>query len=635
MALVVGCKDTIPSETRESQVKSESAITGDVSIPESSAPTSNDDRHSASDDQTAPSGDQASVSNHVARPSSDGPVNPEALDSKVHAIVPNLVPSVRIYPFLSIDWPPFAIRHPGQTVSIIARGSRLPFDEESSWLMVETLDGDRGWVTADALQPKVVDLIGLPRLELVDVLGVTETRGSTPIHRASTHASSGCLLDAGVNLEVAGRSPDGQWLLVRPINGSCLDSNEREMWRGWIPITAVLHDLVIEGAPVIYDYGLWLFPANSSEQPKRLPVHVHEGWSSEAWRFDSDDQSLVYLDLDDPEGPRLKRYTFKGSELATLAETGRGDILVAPTGGRVLVLSGSFSEDAASGLAPGFRLTIIERDGEEIEIGRAFLFCQCDREVLLSRQARWSPDGRTIVFRDWGIPDSAPAGHGAGEFWLYHVDDGERISLFDEDAGRPPKYDAAAFHPDGQSIYVLVGASGSRPSGYLVRRLTLDGEPWPGFQPVPADRLPSISPLGDRMISETNAVGLILTDQGELLGARVGWYFQWHQDGRRFSFLTHKQWEIGSISSSHSHAIPISNLSRWRPLSLSPDGNLVAVVTSAYTGPHPWSEVRQVRIYGLDGRLRSMYRITGCDRLQWLSDSSTLAVSVFPFCGVP
>lgn len=195
-------------------------------------------------------------------------------------------------------------------------------------------------------------------------------------------------------------------------------------------------------------------------------------------------------------------------------------------------------------------------------------------------------------------------------------------------------YEAAEFHPDSKSIYVLTAAVG-RPGEYLVRRLTLEGEEWPGYRPLPADRGLNISPLGDRMISTTNGVGLMLTDQGELLGARSGWFFQWLPDGRRFRFATEEQWQIGSTYSDRPQEIPIPGLPRWGRPAWSPDGEFVATVTKSNDWRHSWSDAHEVRIYGIDGRLRSMYRITGCHKLQWLTDSSQLAVSVFPHCPAP
>ena len=404
------------------------------------------------------------------------------------------------------------------------------------------------------------------------------------------------------------------------------------MWDGWISIADTQREPIFDGAPVIHNDGLWLFPTDPGAQPTRLPVDVLDGWASEAWSFDPEDQSLVFVDHSDPHGPTLKRYTPANSELSTLYNSGAGDILVAPTGGRVLVMTWNDSEDARFGVAPGHKLTIVEPDGQTIEIGHAFLYCQCSRGRFLSLQARWSPDGRSIMFDDWGIPEQAERGHEAGALWLYNLDRGERIPLLDEEARWASK--VGEFHPDGQSIYVLTAVVG-RPGEYLVRRLTLEGEEWPGFRPVPADHGLSISPLGDRMIAMTSGVGLILTDQGDVLGARAGWYFEWLPDGRHFRYATDDQWQIESRRSSPPEEIPLPGLSRQRRPYWSPDGEFVATVTELHDWPHGWTFTSVVRIYDIDGRLRSMHRFFGCHRLQWLADSSQLAVSVFPHCSGP
>ena len=619
---VVGCADAIPIAPIEQQ--SQSAPGDAVAAPELPTSYFNEARADVLEHEPAVAAVQALVAAH-----------PQS--SVLHTVVPNRVPSVRLHALPNVDWPVLAIRHPGQEITIIARAPLLSHSEDSGWLMAEVPNGSRGWITSGAMRLTDDDLTGLRRLELADVQAVTNTRGSALIHRLPEHSSASCVLEEGARLEVAGRNLDGQWLFVRPTGEPCSDSDGFAIWRGWTPITDVEHDPIFEGAPVIHSYGLWLLPVDPSAQPRRLPVAVYDDWQSEAWSFDPEDQSLVFQDYSDPDGPALKRYRPETDELTTLYNRGGGDILVAPVGGRVLVMDWHSREDVGPGLAPlapGYRLTIVEPNGDAKEIGSAFLYCQCDRGRFLSAQARWSPDGRAIVFRDWGIPEEAEAGHEAGEFWLYRLDRDERISLFNEATGRPPIYDAAEFHPDGRSIYVLTPTGGG-PHPYVVRRLTLEGEPWPGFRPVPADRSGlSISPLGDRMIAGTNGIGLLLTDQGDLLGAHAGWAFEWLPDGRQFRFATRDRWQIGSMYSYRPQEIPISELPRWSR-AWSPDGERVATVTRAEDWPHEWSDTHLVRIYDIDGRLRSTYRTTGCHRLQWLADSSRLAVSVFPYCSAP
>ena len=566
------------------------------------------------------------------QPARDAPAEDgQQLKTRVlEVVVPGGVDSVKLYAGPDIDWAVRATIHPTKSLTIIGRAP--PLRDGTSWLQAELADGTRGWLTADDVALKPYEFGSLRQFEPEELETVATARSGAAIRRQPDEASPGCVIHEHTRTAIAGRSPDGRWLFVHPVREQCGDADGREIRQGWIRTSHYNPDPIFAEVPIMYWDGLWLFPADSKREPSRLPVSVYDTAQSEAWSFDAEDGSLVFVDYDDADGTRLKRYSTELSVLAAFPGKRRADILLAPTGGRVLVMSGALGNPC-----PTHKLTIVERDGVAIDVGGVCLYSQSDRGYLLSAQARWSPDGQAFVFRDYGGPERAEPD--ASDFWLYRLNSGQRVDLRHGIAGNIALHLAAEFHPDSQSIYV-VSAAASRRGGRTLHRLSLEGDAWPGFTPVPADHEFRVSPQGDRIIAMMNGVGLLFTDRGDLLDARVGTAFHWLPDGRRIAYRTDGQWQtagewkIGEFNSRHTVQLGLPYGPGW-----SPYGEHIAVVTRSNEWPSRstdrWFEMRQLRIYDFRGKLRSVYRFSGCWRAQWLAGGSQLAVSVFPHCPVP
>ena len=298
-------------------------------------------------------------------------------------------------------------------------------------------------------------------------------------------------------------------------------------------------------------------------------------------------------------------------------------------------MAGSHNEASSFGFEPRYTLTIVEPDGRTTDIGEAFLYCQCGRGRYLSAQAKWSPDSWAVVFRDWGIPEQAEPGHDAGEFWLYRIDTGQRVDLFAEDARWLSTRGPAVFHPDGQSLYVRRSSRGGKGDDMLLR-ITLDGDDWPGFKPIPAVADVRVSPNGKWLIAMTNGALLTFTDQGELQSARTGARARWLPDSRHYVYLNDGLTMIGHIGSDRPEVVHLPELSPWVYHQLSPDGEHIAVEVPPVKWPYyGWDDTREIRIYARDGRLRTTFRYTGCSQWHWSPDGSRLAVSARSDCSAP
>ena len=546
-------------------------------------------------------------------------------------VVPDGPDAVTLYAGPAIDWAAVATLEPGAPLTIIGRAPDLVWPKDG-WLLAEMPDGTRGWLTADDLALDPDTLAVLRELQPSGMEVITSVPEGAWIGRQPDHAAPGCELPEGGPAAVAGRSPDGEWSLVSLRLGGCRYSEEWYYWAGWIHGTDLEDDPVLSRAPVVYPEGFWLFPVDPQLEPTRLPVHVINERESEAWSFDPEDGSLVFTDYSSSDDGALRRYTPATGELTTLSSVASDNILVAPVGGRVLMMSW---ED--SGSWARFSLTLLHPDGRTEDIGHLYLHWQNDRARLLQRQARWSPDGQTIIFLD--LPSPVLKDPDYSDFWLYHVATGERVDLRRGTAGADLRLrdyhfhpDDQYFHPDGESIYAF--AWRSYPTGIL-HRLTLEGDEWPGFTPIESVRWYRISRRGDRIIVWADGQGRIFTDQGELLGERAGGALHWFPDGDTIAYRTaggwhsDQEWTIEHLPSGRTDRVHLPGEPQWAP-----DGEHIAVVNGAsFWSGHSTDDfaMYQLRIYDVFGKLLSVHRFEGYFRYQWLPDGSQLALSVFPY----
>ncbi|MXY78667.1 MAG: hypothetical protein F4Y94_03000 [Chloroflexi bacterium] len=547
-------------------------------------------------------------------------------------VVPDRPEAVTLYAGPAIDWAALATLAPGAPLTIIGRAPE-PRGPEIVWLLAETPDGTRGWLTAGDLALDPDTLAVLRELQPSEMEVITSVKDGAWIRRQPDHASPGCELPEGGPAAVVGRSPDGEWSLVSLVLGGCQGSDEWYYGAGWIHGADLEDDPMLSRAPGVYPHGLWLFAVDPQIEPTKLPVCVYDGLRIEVWSFDPEDDSLVFADHCSSDDSGLKRYTPGTGDLTSHSSVASSHILVAPVGGRVLMM-----RRGDWGPSGRYKLTILHPDGQTEDIGYLNLSWGSGRWRLLQRQARWSPDGQTIIFRDYSFSEQPDPDY--SDFWLYHVATGERVDLRRGTGAANLRLrdlhfdpDDQSFHPDGQSIYAF--AWRSYPIGVL-HRLTLEGDEWPGFTPIESVRWYRISPRGDRIIASVDGRGRIFTDQGELLGERAGGAFDWFPDGDTIAYPTaggwhsDQEWTIEHLPSGRTNQLHLPGEPRW-----SPDGEHIAVVNwaNSWSG-HSTSDfymVNQLRMYDASGELLSVHRFEGCYRYQWLPDGSQFALSVFPF----
>ena len=286
----------------------------------------------------------------------------------------------------------------------------------------------------------------------------------------------------------------------------------------------------------------------------------------------------------------------------------------APTGGHTL----SRGRTRDPGLL-GFGLYVTDADGRRTYIDDLYLYVQSDRLLPLAWHARWSPDGDHIVFTDilpdWYGEDSEQASN----FWLYSLVEERIIDLRHKQAESRMIYSDARFHPDGDSIYVLNDGT--------LRRVSLTGEPWPGFRPIEATESYLLSPRGDRILvqrreygSNDSEHGVVYTDQGQQLNWFRGTRFHWMPDSEHIAYRSFRGWYIEHVDSGARRTItlPEDMEYRWGHESWSPDGRHLAVL-----------EHRKVRILDIRGELVSVHRTAGYAYLRgWAADGSELYLDV-------
>ena len=323
-------------------------------------------------------------------------------------VVPDRPEAVTLYAGPAIDWAALATLAPGAPLTIIGRAPVRRWIE-IVWLQAEIPDGTRGWLTADdmALDPDALAV--LRELQPSEMEVITSVKDGAWIRRQPDHASPGCELPDGGPAAVVGRSPDGEWSLVSLVQRGCQYSEDWYYGGDWIHGTDLEDDPMLSRAPVVYPEGFWLFPADPQMEPTKLPVRMADDYTSETWSFDPDDGSLVFVGYHSSDDSTLRsdhrglrRYTPGTGDLTSLSSVASSHILVAPVGGRVLMM-----RRGDWGPSGRYKLTILHPDGQTEDIGYLNLSWGSGRWRLLQRQARWSPDGQTIIFRDYSFSGAA------------------------------------------------------------------------------------------------------------------------------------------------------------------------------------------------------------------------------------
>ena len=143
-------------------------------------------------------------------------------------------------------------------------------------------------------------------------------------------------------------------------------------------------DSIYTDAPIVLAPGTWQVPLDDRLRP-------------------TSDQVIKPLDTCGLGAP-TRQIESPGGEYVLTAESGRD-----------------------SGYDHGLALYISDRSGARTYVGQIYMYHQSDGIYSLDQFARWSPDGRFIVFTDFPtIYDVTPD---ASDFWLYSIDDGRRIDL--------------------------------------------------------------------------------------------------------------------------------------------------------------------------------------------------------------
>ena len=497
------------------------------------------------------------VGGRVQRP----PLTVKLLESDGH---------INVYAGPATDWAVLRRIPPRIELKFLATLAAL-CDACPLWLQVELPSGVIGWITQRSVhftcQWQCFER--LPKLSREDVQVQAIARRGAAIYELPDSLFAGCGIRPGDTLVIHGRNPDGAWLRASYERARCWPLHE-----GWIRVTDLEPNPIFEAAPVVLAPGRWRLPTRAGTQP--------------AGELLADSCGL---------NPRNRAYA----------------PIPAPIGGHTL--SRGRTRDPGS---LGFGLYVTNADDERTYIGELYLYIQGDRLLPLASHARWSPDGRYIVFTDVLPYPYGDIAERASNFWLYSLFDDRIVDLRREQTEARTFYADARFHPDGDSIYVLQES--------VLRRVTLAGDPWPGFQPIEDTEEYLLSPRGDRMLVRGREYGanvpeyvVIYTDQGQQLTWRRGTRFHWMPDSDHIAYRSSERWYIEHLDTGERSilTLPEDTEHRWPYESWSPSGRHLAVLD--------WN----VRILDISGELVSVHRTAGFPYiLEWAADGSELYLDV-------
>ena len=486
---------------------------------------------------------------------------------------------VKLYAGPGVDWAVRRTIRPLESITILGRAPHVWYGLTATWLKVRLADGTDGWARSDDLALDQMQLDGLREFHPQSMDEIVVVHSGADLYRQHDMTSPTCRISSPIEAKIGGRSLDQQWFLVDFFRGVCTDSDDHWLGDGWVHATQVEAASILTETPLVLTEGRWLISPDPQTHPiDRLNANEVEPWWAAAIR---------------------------GQEV---------NVLPSPTGEHVLAHDRFEYGNPDSGV-----LAVIDRSGNRTEIGKLYLYKQGAVSFPLEDYVRWSPDGRAVVVID--ISSSRYVAPDAPDFWIHLLEEERNVDLRSKGSSVYDYHTDARFHHDGQSIYVVKREPA--PLRHLLVRLTLDGDDWPGFEPIPLERhLRYLTLARDNLIiTITPESALIWTDQGELVGERRGSRFHMLPDGERFAYYAENElviehfWTAAQIRLS----LPAS-LFDYTDLRWWPDGRHFAIVLRLPSRASLLSNLQQLRVYNLRGELIHAYRISGCAELEWLAD---------------
>ena len=486
---------------------------------------------------------------------------------------------VDLYAGPGVDWAVRRTIQPSESITILGRAPHVWYGLTATWLKVRLADGTDGWARSDDLALDQMQLDGLREFHPQSMDEIVVVHSGADLYRQHDMTSPTCRISSPIEAKIGGRSLDQQWFLVDFFRGVCTDSDDHWVGDGWVRATQVEAASILTETPLVLTEGRWLISPDPQTHPiDRLNANEVEPWWAAAIR---------------------------GQEV---------NVLPSPTGEHVLTHGRFEYGNPDSGV-----LAVIDRSGNRTEVGKLYLYKQGAVSFPLEDYVRWSPNGRAVVVID--IPSIRNVAPGAPDFWMYLLEEERSVALRSEGPSVYVGYTDARFHHDGQSIYVVKGERA--PSRRLLVRLTLDGDDWPGFEPIPLERhLRYLTLARDNLIiTITPESALIWTDQGELVSERRGSRFHMLPDGEHFAYYAENEFVIEHFwAGTQIRLSAPAPLFDYTDLQWWPDGHHFAVVSRLPSlDSHLW-RLQQLRIYNLGGELIRAYRISGCAELEWLAD---------------
>ena len=486
---------------------------------------------------------------------------------------------VDLYAGPGVDWAVRRTIQPPESIIILGRAPHVWYGLATIWLKARLADGAVGWLRSDDLVLDPMQLNGLREFHPQSMDEIVVVHSGADLYRQHDMTSPACRTSSPIEAKIGGRSLDQRWFLVDFRRGVCTDSDDYWVGRGWVRATQVEAASILTETPLVLTEGRWLI----SPDPQTHPIDGFNADEIEPW-------------------------------WAAAVRGQRVNVLPSPTGEHVLTHDPFEYGNPDSG-----ELAVIDRSGSRTEIGKLYLYSENGRSHPLEDHVRWSPDGRAVVVID--ISSSRYVAPDAPDFWTYLLEEERSVDLQSKGPSVYVYFTDARFHHDGQSIYVVKRERA--PLRHVLVRLTLDGDDWPGFEPIPLERhLRYLTLARDNLIiTITPESALIWTDQGELVGERRGSRFHMLPDGEHFAYYAEDEFVIEHFWTGTQIRLSLpSPLFDYTDVRWWPDGRHFGIVLRLPSSDsHLWT-LQQLRIYNLAGELIRAYRISGCAKVERLVD---------------